>query len=236
MGPHQHILALGGGGFSTDGDNPLLDEYVLSLARSPRPKVCFVGTASGDSEVYRLRFYEAFARHHCTPAHLPLFARTLHDLRPFLLDQDVIYVGGGNTANLLAVWRLHGLDSILREALTQGTVLCGVSAGSLCWFECGVTDSFGPLAPLHDGLRFLPGSNCPHYDGEPERRPIYHRLIADGTLPAGYAAEDGSALHFIGDQLAKIVTSRPTAAAYRVERKDDKAIETRLAVEYLGRS
>lgn len=229
------IVALGGGGFSTEPDNPLLDDYVLSVAGRPRPKVCFVGTASGDSEVYRLRFYESFARKNCLPTHLPLFDRKANDLRSFVRGQDVIYVGGGNTANLLAVWRVHGLDLILRDAAEQGVLLCGISAGSICWFEAGVTDSFGPeLMPLRDGLGFVPGSNCPHYDAEPQRRPAYQRLVSIG-LPAGYAADDGCALHFVGGQLQRIVTSRPEARAYRVELNDNHVVETPLQSQYLGR-
>ena len=222
----RHIVALGGGGFSMEPDNPALDDYILSLARTSRPKVCFVPTASGDSETYCLRFYAAFARRNCAATHLPLFERASQEVRPFVLDQDVIYVGGGNTANLLAVWRVHGLDAILREAWTRGVVLCGISAGSICWFEAGVTDSFGPtLQPLRNGLGFLPGSNCPHYDGEPQRRPTYRLLIADG-LPPGYAADDGCALHFIGTNLHRVIASRTGASAYRVEMVDGKVTET----------
>lgn len=233
---NKQIIAMGGGGFSMEPDNPLLDDYILALARNPRPKVCFVGTASGDSETYRLRFYEAFTRRNCVPNHLPLFQRKAGGLRSFVLDQDVIYVGGGNTANLLAVWRVHGLDQILREAMEQGVILCGISAGSICWFEAGVTDSFGPtLAPLRDGLGFLPGSNCPHYDGEPQRRPTYHRLLKEG-FPAGYAADDGCALRFINGQLHRSVTSRPNARGYRVELSGDAVLETPLNCRYLGRA
>lgn len=228
------IVALGGGGFSTEPDNPLLDDYILSLSRSSRPKVCFVGTASGDSETYRLRFYQAFSARDCVANHLPLFDRKAGDLRSFVLHQDVIYVGGGNTANLLAVWRVHGLDLILREAMEQGVILCGISAGSICWFEAGVTDSFGPtLAPLRDGLGFLPGSNCPHYDGEPQRRPAYQRLVQEG-LPPGYAADDGCALHFVHGRLERIVASRPEARAYRVELKVGDVVESPLESHYLG--
>jgi peptidase E len=233
--PNEHIVALGGGGFSMEPDNPLLDDYVLTLARSPRPRVCFVPTASGDSESYCLRFYEAFAPRNCLPTHLPLFKRRNADLRALVLSQDVIYVGGGNTANLLAIWRMHGLDAILGDALAQSVVLCGISAGSLCWFEGGTTDSFGPaLAPLRDGLGFLPGSNSPHYDGEAQRRPTYHRLVADGSLPPGYAADDGCALHFVDGRLHRCVSSRANAGAYRVERRGNAAEETRLEVTYLG--
>jgi dipeptidase E len=232
--PDTNLVAIGGGGFSMEPDNPLLDDYVLSLARPPRPRVCFVPTASGDAEGYCLRFYDAFAVRNCVPTHLPLFRRRTADLRSLVMSQDVIYVGGGNTANLLAVWRAHGLDVILREAHQQGVVLCGISAGSLCWFDAGVTDSFGPtLAALHDGLGLISGSNCPHYDGEPERRPTYRRLVAEG-LPAGYAADDGCAIHFVNGQMHRAVSSRPGAGAYRVELRGGTVEEMPLNVTYLG--
>ena len=230
------IVAMGGGGFSMEPDNPLLDEHVLSLARRSDPRVCFVGTASGDAEGYRLRFHRAFSTLGCRPTDLTFFEREVEDLRAFVLDQDVIYVGGGSTANLLAVWRLHGLDVVLREAWEQGVVLCGISAGMNCWFEGSVTDSFGAhrLAALRDGLGLLPGSACPHYDGEPERRPTYHRLLAEGALPAGLAADDGAALVFAGTELHEVVASRADAAAYRVGRRGGEVIEERLVARYLG--
>jgi peptidase E len=222
---------MGGGGFATEPENPLLDEYVLSLARGSRPRVCYVGTAGGDAVLYTLSFYRAFARLDARPADLPLFERTGGDLREFVMAQDVVYVGGGNTANLLAVWRVHGLDAVLREALDAGAVLCGVSAGMNCWFQCSTTDSFGPeIAPLHDGLGFIAGSACPHYDGEPERRPAYRRLVDEG-FPAGYAADDGAALCFdAAGALVEAVASRPAARAYRVE----PGAETPLPTRYLG--
>jgi peptidase E len=228
------IVAMGGGGFSMEPDNPLLDLHVLGLARRERPRVCFVPTASGDSEGYVASFYRAFAAHDCRPSDLTLFDRCVEDLRGFVLEQDVIYVGGGNTASLLAVWRAHGLDAILREALDAGGVLCGVSAGMNCWFQASTTDSFGPaLAPLHDGLGFLAGSACPHYDGEEQRRPLYRRLVAEG-FPAGWAADDGAALHFRDGALVEAVASRPAAGAYRVEAVDGSAVETALAVRRLA--
>jgi peptidase E len=212
-------------------ENPLLDEYVLSFARRADPRVCFVPTASGDAVTYVAGFYRAFARLDARASDLPLFERAGYDLREFVLDQDVIYVGGGNTANLLAVWRLHGLDAILREALDGGAVLCGVSAGMNCWFDASTTDSFGPqIAPLRDGLGFVPGSACPHYDGEPQRRPAYRALVDDG-FPPGWAADDGAALRFPADgAFAEAVASRPRARAYRVE----PGAETPLPTRYLG--
>jgi dipeptidase E len=230
------IVGMGGGGFSEEPDNPLLDRFVLRLAGRARPRVCFVATASGDSEGYVARFYRAFAEHDCRPADLGLFDRRVGDLRRFVLEQDVVYVGGGNTASLLAVWRAHGLDAILREALDAGTVLCGISAGMNCWFAASTTDSFGPeLAPLHDGLAFVAASACPHYDGEPQRRPLYRSLVAAG-FPAGYAADEGAALHFdAAGALVEAVASRPAARAYRVERAPDgAAAERALPTRYLG--
>jgi len=177
----QHIVALGGGGFSSEGPGSPIDDYILSLARRKDPRVCFLPTASGDSDTYVANFYRAFSQRSCRPVDLALFRRTVVDLRQFLLEQDVIYVGGGNTANMLAVWRVHGLDAILRECWGSGVVLAGSSAGAICWFEAAVTDSFGlQLAALNDGLRFLPGSACPHYDSEERRRPTYQRLVAAG--------------------------------------------------------
>ncbi len=215
--PERHIVAMGGGGFAYGPEWHVLDDYVLALARSKRPKVCFVPTASGDSDQYIVQFYSAFTTKSCVPSHLELFTRTVDDLRGFLLDQDVIHVGGGNTANLLAVWRLHGVDEILRSAWEAGVVLCGMSAGALCWFEGGTTDSFGlDLAALHDGLAFLSGSFSPHYDGEAKRRPAYHEFVKTGALPDGLAADNGVGLHFVGTELVEAVSTHAPESAYRV--------------------
>jgi peptidase E len=216
---------MGGGGFLMEPDNPRLDRWILSLARRPRPRVLYIATAAGDADHSHARFYDAFRRHDCEPSHLPLFTRVHRDLRDVVLSQDVIYVCGGNTANMLAVWRVHGVDVLLREAWESGTVLSGVSAGAICWFESGVTDSFGPdLQPLHGALGFLPGSFCPHYDGEPARRPAYTHAIASGALPPGYAADDGAGVLFEDTTLVKVGTSRPHAAAYRVDRDGEHAL------------
>jgi dipeptidase E len=170
------------------------------------------------------------------PGRPRLFDRRVADLRAFVLEQDVVYVGGGNTASLLAVWRAHGLDAVLAEAWAAGVVLCGISAGMNCWFRQSVTDSFdvATLAPLLDGLGLLAGSACPHYDGEEQRRPTYRRLVGAGVLEDGWAADDGAALVFEGEALAEIVASRPQAAAYRVTRDGDGVREERLPARYLG--
>ena len=232
----RHIVAMGGGGFSMEPRNPMLDNFVLSLARRKRrPRVCFIGTASGDSDSYIRRFYEAFPPSRADSIHLAFFERRVRDLKSFVMDQDVIYVGGGSSANLLAVWRLHGLDRALRAAWNAGVVMAGISAGAICWFEDGITDSFGmPPRALNDGLGFVRGACCPHYDGEEYRRPVLLRLIKRG-FPATLALDDGAAAHFVGTRLVEVVSSRPKARAIRVEFSRGAVIEKALPVRYLGR-
>jgi dipeptidase E len=227
----RHIVALGGGGFSDARDATPLDRFVLSLSERPRPRVCFVPTASGDAASYIERFYAAFTPLECEPSHLSLFQPPHPSLPDDLASKDVVYVGGGSTANMLAVWRLHGVDGALRTVWERGVVLCGISAGSLCWFEGGITDSFGELRAITNGLGLLRGSNCPHYDVEPGRRPAFHRAIAAGELDGGYAADDGVALHFSGSEFVEALTERENAAAYRVEATrplEEERIEPRL--------
>ena len=222
----ERRLALLGGGFSTDDDG-LLDDWVLGQVRAPRPKVCFVPTASGDAPAYVERFLAAYRSRSCEASVLPLFRRELDDdaLRTFLLGQDVVYVGGGNTANLLAVWRAHGVDRLLREAFDLGVLLCGISAGANCWAEGSHTDSFGPLTHLSDGLGLLSGSVCPHYDSEPGRRSSYRATVARRALPAGWAVEDGVGALFTDGRLTDAVTRTPRARLYRVEPDGDGGVE-----------
>lgn len=216
---------MGGGGFMAERDS-LLDTFMLSLTDAGRPRVCFVPTPSGDSDRAIAAFFEAFSARECDASCLRLFGMPERAAQ-HLATQDVVYVSGGNTANALALWRLHGLDEALRAAWERGAVLGGVSAGANCWFESCVTDSFGPrLEPLHDGLGLLPGSFCPHYDGEGRRRPVYRALVDDG-FPAGYAADDDAALHFVGTELREVVSARPNAVAYRVERGSETPIAAR---------
>jgi dipeptidase E len=221
-----HILAMGGGGFYLDPTSPL-DDFMLSLSAEPRPHVCFVPTPTGDSDRGIAAFFESFTARDCELSCLRLFGAPEHPAEQ-LLKADVIYVSGGNTANALTLWHLHGVDRALREAWERGAVLGGVSAGANCWFECSVTDSFGPgLAPLNDGLGILPGSFCPHYDGEELRRPRYRELVASG-FPPGYAADDGAALHFVGTELREVVATADGARAYLVEPGVETPLEPRL--------
>jgi dipeptidase E len=233
------IVAMGGGGFEMEPDNPLLDDHILSLARArsgrDRPRICLIPTASADNERLIADFERLFAPR-AEPRVLRLFDREEDDLRGFLLGQDAVYVTGGNTANLLALWQLHGLDEILREAWNAGVVLAGMSAGAICWFEGSTTDSFGRgLRRLVGGLGILDGSISPHYRAEPQRRPMYRELIGSGSFPPGYGVDDGAALVFEDRELVEVVASRPDAGAWRVEPDGaGGAVETPLPVRYLG--
>ena len=229
------VLALGGGGFSTLDEASAIDDYLLALTGKDNAKVCFVPTASGDADPYIDRFFAAF-KGRAQSSVLSLFC---HDpwgyLDPaMLLTQDVVYVGGGSTANLLAVWRLHGLPDILRTAAANGTILAGISAGMNCWFEASSTDSYGSLAPLSDGLGFLPGSACPHYLEEPDRREKYLGWVASGALPAGYAVDQHTALVFHDGRLVEAISEEAEHPAYRVERGPPGAVETELPVRVLA--
>ncbi len=223
----RHIVGLGGGG-DTPEQTDLLHDYVLGLTGKDRPKLLYIPTALADS-VYSAEgvvgFYDRF-RGRAETSHLLTFPWPPNELRNLILEQDAICVSGGNTANLLAIWRAHGIDALLREAWERGIVLWGASAGMICWFEAGITDSFGPELAGLECLGFLPGSACPHYDGEERRRPRYAELIAAG-LPAGIAADDGVALHYVGTELREIVTCRAGTAAYRVTRDGEERLETR---------
>jgi dipeptidase E len=231
----RRIVALGGGGFSMEPRNRRLDKWLLSLARAKRPEVLFVPTASGDSTDYIRKFYRAFRRYDCGAKHLDLFNRTVGSPRDAILTADLVYVGGGNTANLLTIWRVHGVDRAMREAWENGVVLAGVSAGAICWFESGVTDSYGAnLQPLRNGLAFLKGSFCPHYDGEKRRRPAFRRLVMRGELPAGFAADDGAAILFQGRAVADIVASRKGVSAYQVTKSGGVVRENDLQARFLA--
>lgn len=210
--------------------------YGLQLTGKPSPRLTYLGTAGGDDATWTTAFYTACIGEDLVPSHLRLFPMpNVPDVRAHLLAQDIIWVGGGSVANLLAVWRTHGLDAILRDAWERGVVLAGVSAGSICWHVGGVTDSFGvKLRPVTNGLGFLPYSNGVHYDSEERRRPVFQELIADGTLPEGYATDDGVALHYVDETLHKVIAETSGKYAYHVVRSSEGIEETRLEPNVLG--
>ncbi len=230
------IFAMGGGGFTMEPGNPVLDEFILGLARRPVPRVCFLPTASGDPLDHITRFHEAFSDMPCEPSELSLFrlGRRPVDLRRVLLAQDVVYVGGGSMRNMLAIWRVHELDAILAECWARGIVLAGLSAGAMCWFEAGVTKSRGSAETVA-GLGLLPGSLSVHYDGEPERRPVFLDAVASGAIPEGFGADDGVGLLFRDRRLERAVSSRARAGCVRVRRVDGRAVEQRVDVDLLAR-
>jgi dipeptidase E len=220
-----HIVGLGGGGGTREETGRLFD-YVLGLTGKERPRMLVIPTATADADATIVAYYDMFARR-TEMSVLRTFPWPPDDLRATVLDQDAICVNGGNTANMLAIWRVHGIDALLREAWESGIVLFGASAGMICWFEAGVTDSFGPqLEGMRDGLGFLEGSACPHYDGEERRRPRYRELV-DGGFPAGVAADDGVGLHYAGTELVEVVTCRPGATAYRIDKSGEEPLPAR---------
>lgn len=236
------LIAIGGGGFLMEPENPLLDSYCLNCTGKTVPKICFIPTASGDSEDFLSRFYTTFAKYSCEPSHLAFFRKPttgaipLNDIENHLLNQDVIYVGGGNTRAMLAVWREWNIDEILRKAWHSGILLAGMSAGAICWFEYGGSDStyVGKLSPLQ-GLGLIKGSCTPHYDGESNRRADFHQLIKNDLLPNGIGIDDGAAVLFEGQKIIEVVASRAGAKAYQVKMEaDGQIIEKPLKTRYLS--
>ncbi len=228
------IFAMGGGGFTMEPSNPLLDDFVLSLARATEPRILFLPTASGDTSGQINAFKARFAARTCVAEHLSLFRlrETDRTLREIVLEQDVVYVGGGSMRNLLAIWQAHRLEDLLVEAWTAGTVLAGLSAGAMCWFQAGVTRSSGPPEPM-SGLGLLEGSLTVHADGEPERLPVWLSHVRDGTMPGGWALDDGVGMLFRGRQLERVVSSRPGASAQRVDAIAGELVRNRIEPELL---
>jgi peptidase E len=231
----RRIFAMGGGGFTMEPTNPLLDDFVLSLTAAKQPRVLFLPTASGDTTAQINAFQARFADRWCVPEHLSLFR--LQDarrpLQQIVLEQDIIYVGGGSMRNLLAIWRAHALDELLVCAWRRGTVLAGLSAGAMCWFHGGVTRSSGTPEPLA-GLGVLDGSLTVHADAEPERLPVWLASLRDGALPGGWALDDGVGLLFEGLRMTRVVSSRPGAGAQRVDQVAGELVRHRLEPELLG--
>jgi peptidase E len=238
----RHIVGMGGGGFHMEPENPLLDDFVLSLARRSPARICLLPTASGDNRELIIRFYRAFSGR-ATAIDLTLIGAPQlatnpprsSQLESFVLEQDIIYVSGGTAVNMLALWRAHGLDKVLCKAWEQGVVMAGMSAGLICWFEEFIDSSMtGKPTRMRDGLGILKGSASPHYDMSPARRAGYCSLVEQG-LAEGYGVDESAALHFKGTELVEAVCSRPDAAAYRIARgADGKVGEEKLPTRFLG--
>ena len=209
----KQIIAIGGGGFGRNPKNLDIESYIIDNARVSRPKICFIPTATGEDKSYIVNFYKAFSKLHCIPSHLEFFART-PELRNLILDQDIVFVGGGNTKSMLAVWNEWGLPNLLKQAYINGAVLTGVSAGAICWFNRGVTDSWVNSLKIMDCLGFVDGNCCPHYDEEEERRPAVHKFLKNGKLEQCYAIEGGCAIHCVDDEIQNAVSFAPNKKAF----------------------
>jgi dipeptidase E len=209
----RNIVACGGGGWSGEPGDGFLEDYILGLVASPRPRICLLPTASGDSDWLVARFHDHFRRRDAEATHISLFRAHPEGVAEHLLAQDVIYVGGGSSANLMAVWAVHGLGDVLRRAWEGGVVLAGVSAGAICWFTAGLTNSLGPhFAPVA-GLGFVEGGFCPHADSDPGRLVVLHDLVDRGLMPPTYAVDDGAAIHISDDAPPRLLSAAPGRGA-----------------------
>ena len=220
----RNIIAIGGGGFGGSPGQGIIEQYILNQTRKKRPKICFIPTATGDNEAYKVNFYSTFTKLNCEPTHLDFFKRT-PDLKKLILNQDVIFVGGGNTKSMLAVWKEWKLDRILKVAYRNGIVMSGVSAGAICWFQNGITDSWASELKIMPCLNFVRGTCCPHYDEEPERKPFVKNLLDRKKVKKIYAVDGGVALHIKNEENFKSVVFRKTKSSYAVSLERKNLIE-----------
>ena len=224
----RQIIAIGGGGFGRNPGNGRIEQYILDQSDKDAPNICFIPTATGDSEAYKVSYYATMTKLNCNPTHLDFFKRT-PDLEKLIQKQDVIFVGGGNTKSMLAVWRDWGLDKILKKAYESGTIMSGVSAGAICWFEKGITDSWSSSLKILDCLSFTKGNCCPHYDEEPERKPTLSNFILNDEINDCYAIDGGCALHLKNDQIYKSIAFNDDKNSFLVEKENGKIKETVLS-------
>ena len=220
----KQIIAIGGGGFGRTPGEGLIEKYILDQSEKDVPNICFIPTATGDNEAYKVNYYSTFSKLDCSPSHLDFFKRT-PDLKELILKQDVIFVGGGNTKSMLAVWKDWGLDLLLKEAYEKGVIMSGVSAGAICWFDQGVTDSWAEDLKIMDCLGFIEGACCPHYDEEPQRKPSLNKFITEKALKSCYAVDGGCALHIEDEEEFKSVVFSKNKNSFLVEMKDNKVTE-----------
>ena len=220
----KQIIAIGGGGFGRNPGEGIIEKYIIEQSEKETPNICFIPTATGDNEAYKVNFYSTFSQLDCTPSHLDLFKRT-PNLDDLILSQDIVFVGGGNTKSMLAVWKDWGLVKILKEAFEGGTIMSGVSAGAICWFEQGITDSWEEELKILDCLGFVPGNCCPHYDEEPQRRPSLKKFLIEGALDDCYAIDGGCALHLKDRYDHKAIAFAQDKNAYLVNQVNEDIIE-----------
>jgi len=227
MPKSRNIIAIGGGGFGANPGQGIIEAYILKQTKKKKPKICFIPTATGDNEAYKVNFYSTFSKLNCDPTHLDFFKRT-PDLKKLILNQDAIFVGGGNTKSMLAVWRDWGLDKILRTAYRNGVVMSGVSAGAICWFHQGVTDSWSSDLKIMSCLNFIKGTCCPHYDEEPERKPAVKKFLISGKIKDVYAIDGGVALHIKDEKEFKSVVFRKDKESYRTFLEKKEIVEKKF--------
>ena len=226
------IITIGGGGFGRHPNKLVIEKYIVEQSSLEKPNVCFIPTASAEDRAYIVNFYTAFLKLNCNPVQISFFNRTPR-LDSILKKQDIIYVGGGNTKSMLAVWKEWGLDKLLLKAYKRGAILCGVSAGAICWFEQGVTDSWASNLNIMDCLGFIEGCCCPHYDSEPSRKPAVEKFILDGAVDTCYALDDGSALHYKNGGMNTAVNFLKGANVYKVKLKNGKIYHQQLKCKSL---
>ena len=220
----NHIISIGGGGFGRNISSSLIEKYILSLSVNECPRICFLPTATGDNDSYIVRFYSVFTRLNCIPTHIEFFSRTI-DINDHIMKQDIVFVGGGNTKSMLAVWSDWGMNNILKKAYQKGVIMSGVSAGAICWFTQGVTDSWDDELRIIPCLDFIKGTCCPHYDEEPERVPFVEKLLKDHKLKNCISIEGGSALHVIDGIPCKNVCFKNNTNSYNVYNKNEEIIQ-----------
>jgi len=221
---NRNIVAIGGGGFGRSIGKLIIEKYIISLIRGDRPKVCFIPTASGDNTSYKLNFYRAFSALNCIPSHVDFFSRT-DELENKILSQDIVYVGGGNTKSMLAVWREWELDKILKRAYEKGIVMSGVSAGAICWFEKGITDSYSKALQVIDCLGFINGTACPHFDEEREREPYVNQLIMSEVINSCICIEGNSALHICNENIIKMINFGSNKKCFELYKNDNNLLK-----------
>ena len=224
MAKSKNIIAIGGGSFGANPGQGIIEKYILKQTNKKSPKICFIPTATGDNEAYKVNFYSTFTNLDCRPSHLDFFKRT-PNLKDLILNQDAIFVGGGNTKSMLAVWKEWGLDKLLKKAYNNGVIMSGVSAGAICWFQNGITDSWASSLKVMPCLNFMKGTCCPHYDEEPERRPAVKKLLLKNTIRNVFAIDGGAALHIKDEKIFKSIVFRKEKSSYLVSHERNEIIE-----------